>query len=400
MKRINRFCLKGILLAAVSCLAGMANAQERAVKPFAGDKVVTDRLFNLDDLSINYHFTAELGGGNFAVIEYSHLGDWVDKGELRQAIDIAQRYYRKVQDSFKGAASSKRLDIHIPLEGEPATARIFEYAPPATVLLMKGDMQSPLKVTMDTVRILRTVAERTVYHSKRYVQMQYTFLLKDIDEVMDLTKNPAIISNVEQTFDSVVNEYRDRWSRPNKWTHNLNVTYYPASGDPKQRLDIKRVKTDDDKGKFYQAFEFDGGLGLTFFRNAPCPVIDAAISYKWPTRKGEYVFLRLSNTTFSDFVWRGSTSWSAYGLSFLNIEFGWLKARTQSNIPLYKTAIGFGYLENPGGTPYTDPTVDARMGKLYASFSLSKLFTLTFDEYFMGAADHVFTGVSVIARVW
>jgi hypothetical protein len=401
MKMINSTCLKGIVLAAALGNMPAAQAQENTVRPFVADQAVTERLFNLEELGVNYHFTAELGGGNVAIIEFNRLSDWSNKGELEYIISTAQKYYAKVQDSFKHATTSKRLDLHIPLENEPVTARMFEYMPNNSIVLLKGDMQSPLKLTMDTVRVLRTTNEISVHKKKQFVQMQYTILLKDIDDIQDLAGNKALLANVEDKFDSVVRAYRIDWSNQNKWTHNLNVTYYPLGTDPRKQLSVKRIRTDDENGKFYKAFEWDFGVGLTFFRNTPCPLVDWGLSYRWPTRSNQYVYLRFSNTTFSNIVWK-DTYYNAYGVSFGNLEFGWMKNKTYTRIPLYKASIGFGFSQNlKGNNTYFDPTLDEYFGKMFASYSLSKIFTVTWEQYFsFTTSNHGFTGVSVVARLW
>lgn len=373
--------------------------EESTVKPFADEQVVTDHLFNIEEQELNYHFTAELPGGNYAIIEWRHLSDWTNKGDLEHVIAIARKYYEQVQDSFKSATTAKRLDIHIPIENEPATVKILEHQPISNVVLLKGNMHAQLKVNMDTLKVLRTVGEVVGKNQTYLSQVQYTFLLKDIDQIKKVDEDKELTTDISRTFDSIVVDRRRDWNNQDKWTHNLNVSYRPTSYERSNRLVAGRVRSDNNSGRFYKAFEWDWNLGVILFRNSPCPMDEVGISYKWRNNHSQYWYVRMSEVSFPNIVWNGTLNYRSNALVFYNLEFGMLKSKAYTRIPLHQVSFGGGYSYNDPGSSYFDPTLRDDIFRAYISFSLSRVFKLTFDNYFLGD-NKSFNGLTATVRLY
>jgi hypothetical protein len=379
--------LQAVMLLGLCALHTSVKAQQENTNPFAGEKDVTEKLFNLKEQDINYRFTVALEQGNFLIVEWPHLSDWHDKGDLQHIVSLAKFYYRQVADSFKYGTTAKRIDIHIPIDNEPVTMMLCEHKAERNVLLLKGSMQAPLKVNMDTIRILKTLAEKEVNQEKKLVQVQYTFLLKDLEEINKLDEN-NLVADAGNKFDSIVSRHR------HKWTNNLTVNYYPLAENPKKNLAITKM----------EPFEIDGEMGVELFRDAPCPLIDIGASYKWLTRNfpSPYAYIRLSGTGFSDFQQQGATSLAIYPIEFVNIELGWFGGTLKRpRVPIHGLSFGVGYGFNGGsqnGKEYVaDPSLPANMYRMFFSYTLSKLFKVNMELYSL-RSEYGFMGVSAVMR--
>ncbi len=335
--------LSAIFLIALCIIPDLLFAQtDGSGKPYAGEQAVIAKLFNLNEQDINYHFTAELPGGNFLIIEWNHLSDWNNKADLQHIINLARTYEGQVQDSFKSGTTAKRLDIHIPIKNEPITMKVTEHNIANNVLLLKDNMQTSVKVNMDTIRVIKTIGEKKVHKDQKLVQMQYTFLLKDIDGIKGLDNDKEVIADISDKFDSVVNKYKNKWHNEDNWTRNLSVDYFPVNDYTEKRLVIKMLNYDYEKGRYYSHLGFDFGLGVLSFRNNLCPMLEDGASYIWPSHNSRYSFLRLSNTFFIDYLWPSSTDFKAYHLFFSNLEYGWTKRVQTTHIPVYGGFLRFG----------------------------------------------------------
>lgn len=370
----------GILLLLAIVMPLLLAAQTNTVTPFPSEEQASDRLFSLDEKNTNYRFTAELPGSNFLIIEWGQLSTWQDKGDLQHIIALAKQYYSGIQDSFTGSTSAKRLDIHIPISGEPATVMYCEHAVANKALLVKGKIQAPLKMNMDTIRILRTLSEKEIRKETKLMQMQYTFLLKDIDQIKTLEENKMMTDNISHTFDSVIVEYRKRWYKQDKWTHNLNVNYHPLSNDPKKRVDVKRLREEDNSGRFYKASEVEWRAGVTLLHNTLCPVLDLGYSYKWQSKEVEYSYVRGSLSQIYQ-LRSGSSGNPPNSISFFNIEYGWLKNKKNTFVPIHGASFGLGYAYNPKNTSYYNPLFEEHIVRAFFSYKVSKLMTVNLDNF-------------------
>jgi hypothetical protein len=387
------------LMLLCSAYAQPARAQSGSVTPYPAEEEVTAKLFNVEEQTINYHFTVEMPGANFLVVEWDKLSVWHDKGDLDKMIATAKKYYGQVQDSFKGSLSAKRLDIHLPISNEPVTVKITEHEVKSNVLLLKGSLQTPLKVNTDTIRMVKTITEVVKGKKKRLVQMQYTFLLKDLNEISNLA-NRQLVENVENTFDSIVTKYRHKWKNQDRWAHNLNVKYFPLNNDPKKRLTIEMMDIEENKGRFYETIEVSSSLGITLFRNLLCPSSDVGLAYKWPTRGNEYAFVRASLSSFAEFEKLGSTKYQVYNVSFVNAEFGIIKNKGTTLVPAHQVSIGVGYKVNLDKAMYRDPSLPNDMYRVFANYRVSKIFTICPEVYFTGDRSGGIYGISGVFRIF
>ena len=363
------------------------NAQTSSIKPFPGEDKIISKLFDIAE-PVNYHFTIELPDANFMIIEWNHLSDWQQKDNVKKMISMAKTCFSKVEDSFKGSTSAKRMDIHIPIENEPVTVRFHEYDVSNNVLLIKGNLLAPLKVNMDTLRLLKTTGKKAVYKQEQLEQVQYTFLLKDISQIKNIGNNDALIENIANTIDSIVNKHRDKWHNQNLWNHNLTVTYHPLSDDSKKRLisndpvrglHIKKITTIDEDGRYYKALDGDENIGITLFRNSLCPYIDLGFAYKWPVSTQNYAYVKAFFSGFNEFTPDKETL-NLYG--FVNVEFGIWENKKNTTIPVYLLSLGIGHDLGSFNNDNFDPQHPINMFRLFVNIKPSKLFTITPEFYY------------------
>lgn len=410
MKKIHRLLTLAALLTIVSCRPQLLIAQiylqpEENQKPFIGEQESINKLFNLDESIVNYHFTVELPGGNFIIIEWHHLTDWRDKGDLEHIIAIAKNYEASIDDSFKTGTSAKRLSIHVPVDNESITLLCTEHNMTNDVMIIKGDVmikgsvRTPVKVNMDTIRVLKTLEEKEVHKKSELVQLQYTFLLKDISQIQALDTDKQLIQKIANTFDSVVNKGMHKWKSPDMWEKNMTVNYYPTH--EKKQLSLS-TNDEDASGRYYKSVELEYGLGVSLFLNKLCPYADGGLSYKWPSPKNHFLFVKASWSVFGYADRQSATSFSTYGQEFINGEFGFLGNRENTTIPFYQLSMGYGHnIKQP--VDYTDPAVPVNLNTIFFKWRVSKIFTLSYNFYFdklnNGQGHEGLQGLTGIVRI-
>jgi hypothetical protein len=367
-------------------------------KPFAGEQVSVATLFSLDESDVNFHFTVALPGGNFIIIEWDRLSYWRDKADLQNIIAIAKAYESQIDDSFHEKTSAKLIGLHLPVGNNPVTMMYSEHSAGSNVMIFKDNRPEPLKMNMDTIRVVKTLDEKVVKSKTELVQLQYTFLLKDIGQIQSLDNDPALIEKIAYTFDSIVMKYRRRWSAQDSWDKNLTVNYYPLQ--QKHQLTAV-VNNAGPNGKSYTPLEIEYNLGISLVRSTLCPYVDGGISYKWPTVKKSFLFARVSYSAFIENVMQTPTAYNVYDEAFVNGEFGVQQDTRINSVPSYQLSFGYGHnISQP--SKYTDPSLPLRLNTLFIKWKLSKIFTLSYNVYFdkLGKNDQGISGITASARIF
>lgn len=384
--------LPALLLIATIVFTNL-HAQEISKTPVSAETEVKQRLFELDTLDVNYYFRANLPGDNFLVMEFKKLSYWPGKGNLEQIFKTARDVVYGVRDSFSHPGTSKRIDIHMPIKDEPLTARLFEHNEGGNLLVIKNGESAPLKIGMDTIRVLKTYSETTRKKDKRLAQVQYTFIVKDLEQITVLAGN-SIIDSIDNVFSSLVEEKSRKWSQDDMWYHNMDVVYDPLAAGKKKRVEIKSVPG------FFKGMDVDMNIGISLFRNTLAPNFDIGITYKWLAKEKDFTYVEFSLSSITFFDSWYTTDIGGADVSFANLEIGSMYNKKNTLIPLYRTSVGFGYKVSDYfpvsvfGQGYVYQLFTGQGYRIFFKYSLSKAITIMPDFYIF-RNDNIINGPAV-----
>ncbi|WP_276134688.1 hypothetical protein [Polluticoccus soli] len=378
-----------MLIAGLCVCVQTAQAQDDEISrtPVTSEKDINKTLFDLDTLDASYYFRANLPDNNYLTIEFKKLGYWPDKGFLKQVVSTAREVAANVADSFKRPGTSKRIDINIPISYEPLTVRTTEHITESNVVVMDKGSNMPLKIGMDTIRVLKTFAKIPHKHYPSLVQVQYTFILKDLDQINTLF-NEQLVDSVETAFDNLVQKKEDKWMFPNAWYNGLDAVYDPYN--PK----AKKVMTTEGAGGMFNGIDADFNIGASLFRNDLAPNLGVGLNYKWLMRDRNYMFFGASMSMLGLFD-RVGNKINAYDLTFINFEWGSIFTKQNTILPLYRSSIGVRYLLHD---EFTHPTVGRDGWGFYGKYSLSRSTSISMDLYFL-EPEETTVGVTVLFKI-
>lgn len=384
---------KFIYIAIAFCFLS-ANVQAQNKRPVKNEAQLKQELFELNTIEYNHHVKVDLPDDNFLLIDFYRTSYWPEKEALKNIFDIAGSTVSKVKDSFKSTLTSKRLDIHAPVKSQPLSVRIKEHNDGTDLVIINYDQQSPLKLGMDTIRVLKTYNIVQQDEKSKKASILYTFVLKDIEDIASLSNNSDIIKDVAVKLDSVIQSKRDKWKREDTWYHKLTINYTTAAASGNEQLVVTN------KGGFLKGLDVAYYLGASVFRNNITPFLEAGGSYKWENSYGNYEYFRLSFAATPLFERVSASQYDFYNLSFINAEFGTLINKSNHSskwVPLYQTSIGFGYMLSD------HPSLKDHKGyKLFWNYSLSSAVRIT-PEIIMidrkGQDNLIWPGITVSLKV-
>ncbi len=366
----------GLLLLVLPALSWGRGISKR---PVADEQVVKHDLFQLDTLDIRYYFRANLPENNFLTMEFEKLSYWPANG-IGQVFSTAVSTVSGLRDSFAKPGTSKRIDIYVPYNNEPTLVRYTEHPDNGNLVLMKGGGNTPLKIGMDTIRIMKVYTDTTGMKHTIPARIQYTFILKDLEQVNTLNSR-YVIDSVQGVFDAQVATKRKAWGRQDVWHHSMDAVYDMNGAEP-------RVQAQASKG-LLKRFDISADLGMSLFRNSLAPNGDIGLSYKWLKKNKNYSFAELSFSNISFFDLDNLFGLQASNVLFMNMETGTLFSKKNSLVPMYKTSIGFG-IKVSNDFAYTIMGGDFYVlfqgpgYRLFAKYSLSRAITVMPDLYFFG----------------
>jgi hypothetical protein len=386
---MNHSIKTAVLTAGCSLLLASARAQPiqgTEVKPFypvrAEEDIISD-LFQIPEAELNYNFTTVLPGGNYMMIGFRRLSDWRPEANLSGIMAVAGHVLEGYRDSLHADGNSRKMDLHIPISNAPVTSRFSSSVNNTNLITESGGKRSLLKIGMDTLRILKNIARRPATEDKaeKLVQVQYTFLLKDISQFRELVRDTQWIAQTVATYDSLVAARRSKWKRQDAWFHYMYVKLDQNETEKKKRLQYRTSLRSETQFYGNRIFGIDGGIGVLLVRNDLCPNIDLGASWNFYSNKEETAFTRISLNSFMRFEQLPDKKFQPYTTSFINAELGFRSAKVRLFLPFYKFSMGFGYMINPNTTGQAknekDPSMSANMYKMFFNYSLSKAVTVT-----------------------
>lgn len=373
------------------CLPGFAPAQET---PIASEQEIGSRLFRLQE-PVNYSFTIALPEHGFMIVEFPKFNDWQDGGAFRTVVQEAAKVSEQLKDSLKIPTAAYRLDMHLPISNTPVTARISEQAGSTNFVLLNDRDQAPLKIGMDTVRVLKTLRQEK--ETTRKVQVQYTFILKEMAQIQTLAADESWMTETSSFVDSVMSVYRSEWSNPGAWYHQLFVQYRPEETELSKRLVINKKENENAQAGIFRMIYYDIGFGMSLVRNTIAPATEIGLTVILDKERESTFFTRFSANSMGLFEKKPDGNFKAYGSTFVNFEIGTTTEGTTYALPLYTASLGFGVKI---GSKNDHPSFQRDWYKLFFRYNITK--TLSFrPEFYITPKrdDEGIVGITVSLRI-
>ena len=296
------------------------------------------QLFRLNPGRCNNHFDFTLPNNGKLIVDFLRLSDWGNQNQLQDIAETAAGQVRLLKDSFSDNYSSKLIALNIPVNGKVISVQYDEDKSAKNQLAYKDGSYYQLKTSFDTVRIVKNIGIRTKpLVDSGIIQVQYTFILKDINDIQALADNPEILQRIGEAADSAINKQRKRWSHQDARHHALYLTYNPGAPQPM----ISNIADDGSALSFiaknikiYLAVGFGAYTG-----NNISPYFDEGISYLIPSRGRMQPFVGLNMTLFGLLNTNGISN---YYYTY-NLEYGLCKK--DIGFMQQKTSIALGLMQ-------------------------------------------------------
>lgn len=373
--------------------------------PITPENVIVSNLFSIPDSEVHHRFKVELMKGNYLLIDFRILSDWQssDSGSFVQIIRTAAQVEDKYRSQMQNSQSSKRLDISIPISSEPVTARYREWNENSNLQVFTANDNAPLKIGMDTIRVVETWMESTMNWQLRggsfsldhdgKAQLQYTFLLKDMDYISELAADEEWVRQTAGLLDSIVKANRLKWKRPNRTTHNsYAVVAMHENSKPTISLPADYNRSHLTGGSLH----VDAGYGVSLVRNMLAPTIDWGVSLTLPIEGPTCIVQRFSWSNFYLYDKQANNTFKGYVTSMLNYEVGiGSKDRIFGN-------IGFGVRIFGAVKHYEDdPSVTRDLYRLFFRYAVNRTITVTPELYMVPKhPDQNWVGVTLGIRIY
>ena len=326
-------------------------------------------LFRIGSAQQNHQFRIALPEGNTLIIDFLRLSDWGEKNRLEQVAAVAAQQFAQLRDSFRSATAVQTLEINIPIDGQTIAVRYREDPPPGTQLVRRDGGYYPLKTGMDTLRIVENTGVRTrPSYDSGIVQVQYTFVLKYLEDIGQYARDPELLTRIGGMIDSVVHAQRGRWKQQDLRYHELHINYDPER--KKQPL-LTSNKSNGESAPLPFLGKTVGlylGVGATLFRNTMAPSAEFTYAYVFPEEGKRKPFVGFTTTSFYLYYPNGAIN-RAY--VSVNAETG---ICSMNGFIRRKTSVGIGYM-------YSRPASD-RMVRLFVNYGTSELITVGWDMNF------------------
>jgi hypothetical protein len=320
-----------------SCFAqgAMASSMDNGIK------ARTAQMFNLTPEQYNHHFEFTLPDDGRLEIDFLRLSDWGEKNQLQMVAEAAARQVKMLKDSFKNGYTTKLLEMNIPIDGKVIALNYGEQETGSHQLAYKEGTYYQLKTGFDTIRVVRNVGVRTKpLTDSGLVQVQYTFILKDINDIIELSGNPATMANLGTVIDGEVAKYRKKWNNQDGRAHQLNLTYDPTNEK------MKGVETQDRTGilKYIDVYV---GVGAMFYtNNSVSPYFEETIAYLIPSRVKKMQPFIGANITGFGYLYTNKQQTSPGYISY-NLEFGYCKRGSSFMSQKSSMMLGVMKVNNP-----------------------------------------------------
>jgi hypothetical protein len=340
--------------------------------PVVAEAQIKSRLFNLAQEEANYYFRVNLQDNNFFVAEFSKISHWHGDGALKGVFETAANTTGAMLDSFKHATASKKLEIHMPISGEPLTVRTNEHFDNRYIIALNGRSQAQLKVGMDTITLLKTYREDKRKNGTELAQVKYSFILKNLQDIYNFSSNTTLIADIEHQLDSLVDCKRRQWTADDAWYHAMRAEYSPEEKDNKKRLKNEMTRT------ALSAVDLNASIGLTAIPNNIGANASVGLGYRWKTpyaNRYNHVAASLEIISFPEMP---MSNLKLYDVHFANLSYGIVFQSKNTLIPIDQVSLTVGY--KVGNQPH--PAFDKDMFKYAFNIGISNFLTISPEYYY------------------
>lgn len=295
------------------------------------------QLFSLNKEQQNHHFHYRLPDDGILNIDFLRLSDWGEKNDLYAIAQMAAAQAALLKDSFIAASSTKTLALNIPIDKRVISINYKEDNSKKNQLAFKDNAYFQLKSDFDTIRIVKNVGVRSKpLVDSGLIQIQYTFILKDIQDIQKLADQPAVLNDIGTQTDTYLSEQRQKWHKQDAYHHTLLLDY-----DPEKSAGIQNNNAN-------KLFPFLGnhvgvyiGFGAIVYENSISPYLDETIAYLAPSRGKTRKFVGLNLTAFG-LLNGASTFFTNRNYATINGEFG--ICRQTTGLMQQKTSVTLGLM--------------------------------------------------------
>lgn len=300
------------LSAAAPCFA--QGVMESALETNPGTR--SSQLFRLSPEQYNHHVEFPLHNDGILQVDFLRLSDWGAQNQLKSVTAAAANQVKLLKDSFSNNYSTKFLAMNIPVDGKVLALNYQEEGKDKRQLAYKEGTYYQLKTGFDTVRVIKNVGVRTKPGSDSgLVQVQYTFILKDINDITTLAEDPDVVNNMGNLADEAIAKYRAQWNNQDARSHQLSLKYDPA----KDKVVTANTVNNTGMLKYIGIYV---GVGAMVYSNTISPYFEEGIAFLIPSRAGKLQpFVGLNLTAFG-FL---NTTGNKYNYASYNLEFGYCK---------------------------------------------------------------------------
>jgi len=340
-----RFLITAILLLAIEY---KGQAQEQEVMGYTesefNDDMPAPQLFDLNPRQYNHRFTVTLPDDGLLRIDFLRISDWGEKNQLLHIADIAANQANMLRDSFKVARNAKKIALNVPVDEKVISVSYQDYDQAPRKLAWKDGEYYDLKTTFDTIVVVRNIGvrERPLIDSG-LIQIKYTFILKSLDNIDDLVKDPSVLETAGNKIDSTITAISKKWRRKDADFHTVYINYRPGT-----EKEIKTYVEDGPIDAIFNRMGMNIGFGGIMYHNIVSPYFDLAYAYLIPGNNKIQGFIGVNLISFLRYK-----SDMAYDRTYasINLEFGLCKAG--SNFIHKKTSLfaGIMYTDFKGQKP-------------------------------------------------
>lgn len=312
------------------------------------------QLFHLNPEQYNHHFDFALPDEGSLQVDFLRLSDWDGENKLQKVAAMAADRVRQLADSFRKEYTVKTMALNIPIDGKVIALQYQEYDDGKRQMAYKDGAYYQLKTGFDTIRVVRNIGIRKKpLVDSGLIQVQYTFILKDLKQIYDIAENPAILESAGRSADSAIARQRKRWPNQDAWHHTLRLQYDPSATQP--------MVADNNNGSLLsfqeKRIKIYLGIGVAAYtNNAVSPYLDETLAYMFRSRGKMQPFAGFNLTGFGLVNTNGSSeSYTSY-----NLEYGLCKKAP--GFIQQKTSVSLGYMTKYRSSGSGDPVSMFHMG--------------------------------------
>jgi|GEM_PF-1519509 len=260
-----------------------------------GDYQPAPQLFRLNPEQYNHHFSFALPNGGMLYVDFLRLSDWGGRNQFTRITAAAAQQVRMLRDSFSSNFSNKLLAINIPIDERVILLDYKEDLSNKNQMAMKEGQYFRLKSGSDTIRIVRNTGVRTKPAADSgLIQLQYTFVLNNLDDILELDGRPEVMDRIGAEADAAIDKQKQKWSRPDARHHTLVLQYDPSREKP-MRTDVMQDRLWPWAEKNLAIY---CGYGAIVYNNSISVHLEPVIAYRLASRGKSQGYIGFSSSIF------------------------------------------------------------------------------------------------------